>query len=330
MVVREFNMNENIIISLTSIPRRFDFLEKQGLPILIDTLIQSNSKILADGLNYKISEILISVDDNLNEDDFKKYFSLKNLISSDIKISIQKIDSRFKCIAKESGPIIKYGHNVSFITVDDDQIYNDSNKFYDLIKFHDKFLNDTISIEANPAITDGVSINILNTLVFKISALRSYSKFLSNFCLFPKGCFTDTKLLDVDYIVKENWNRHDELFCWAELTKKGVKNVTLNNTYSLAWDNFDSDFTSDKNGLRDYNSIHWNDWTSKINLLYKDIIKKINYETYEFIIEDKNAFGVNLLYRCGLINKMCYNKKIIFNTEMLNSKSYEKFCFRKI
>ena len=150
-------MNENIIISLTSIPRRFDFLEKQGLPILIDTLIQSNSKILADGLNYKISEILISVDDNLNEDDFKKYLSLKNLISSDIKISIQKIDSRFKCIAKESGPIIKYGHNVSFITVDDDQIYNDSNKFYDLIKFHDKFLNDTISIEANPAITDGVS-----------------------------------------------------------------------------------------------------------------------------------------------------------------------------
>src|SRR5574344_2151678 len=283
-------MNENIIISLTSIPRRFDFLEKQGLPILIDTLIQSNSKILADGLNYKISEILISVDDNLNEDDFKKYLSLKNLISSDIKISIQKIDSRFKCIAKESGPIIKYGHNVSFITVDDDQIYNDSNKFYDLIKFHDKFLNDTISIEANPAITDGVSINILNTLVFKISALRSYSKFLSNFCLFPKGCFTDTKLLDVDYIVKENWNRHDELFCWAELTKKG-----------------------DKNGLRKYNNIHWNDWTSKINLLDKDIIKKINYETYEFMIEDKNAFGVNLLYRCGLINKMCYNKKIIFN-----------------
>ena len=73
-------MNENIIISLTSIPRRFDFLEKQGLPILIDTLIQSNSKILADGLNYKISEILISVDDNLNEDDFKKYLSLKNLM----------------------------------------------------------------------------------------------------------------------------------------------------------------------------------------------------------------------------------------------------------
>lgn len=327
---------ENITISVATIPRRFDFFTKTMLPTLTKTLEEANRILRAKKEEFVFDKILVNVDDNISEEDYTNYKELERSFCEGFPgVEVQKNDSRYRCISKEAGPIIKYGYDTTFITVDDDQIYNDVDKFLDLIKFHKQFPNEVICVEANPVVLsktldNKIVLNILNTLVFKVAALKSYSKILSNFCLFTHNCFENTRLLDIEYIVKEEWNRHDELFCWCELTRKGVKNITINNTYSLAWDNFDTDFTGDEKGLRDYNSVHWNDWTVKVNSLYNDLLSKIKLENYEYIIEDKNAYAVGVMKQNGVMNTFAakYGKILTYNTDMLHSKSYEKYMFR--
>ena len=319
-----------INLSMTTIPRRFDFLTKECYPAIEKSVVKVRERIKTD-YNMEINDFVLTLDDNLTDEDYKKYDDWAAEQHS-LNIIIRKDNHEYRCINKEIGGAesCKMNSAVAFITLDDDQIYNDSNKFYDLCKYAFSFPDDVICIETNPVVVDNGQVNIICGLPPKIAALRCNSKILSNFCLFPANCFEGTRIADLDYIREHEWNRHDELFAWAELTRKGIRSVVLPNTYSLAWDNFDTDHTGDEQGLRDYNSVHWNDWTMKINQVYPDIARKLEYEVWEYIIEDTNAFAVGLLNQKGILNGIgaSYKKIISVNTQMLHSKSYEKFMFR--
>lgn len=325
---------KQIVISLTTIPRRFDFLKETMLPNLKSSIIEVQERLLYD-FDMNLGIIVITIDDNLSTEDKQKYKKFADEFNSNtpsLVLVIQESPSTYRCINKEVGGrdyCAKYDYD-AFITVDDDQIYNDSEKLYDLCKYHASFPNEVICIETNPVVATQDGINIICGLPPKVAALKSHSKILSNFCLFPAKCFEGTRLDDIEYIKAEEWNRHDELFVWAELTRKGVESIVLPNTYSLAWDNFDSDFTGDEKGLRDYNSEHWNDWTVKINKLYTEFKQLFNNETWTYIVEDKNAFAVAALRQQGYMNGMAahYGKILTYDTRMIRSDSYKKFMYR--
>lgn len=321
-----------IAISMTSIPRRFKFLTEECYPTIAASVADANVILLR--YHCCITDFVLTIDDNLTEDKRKAYLDwAKSVKNPSMNITIQEGKFQHRCINKEIG-----GWNFckkrekefsAFITVDDDQIYNDPEKFIDLVKYHKHFTNDVICIETNPVVLSPAGVQVVCGLPPKIAALRSYSKILSNFCLFPTHCFDGTRIDDDEYIAEHEWYRHDELFAWAELTAKGVKSIVLPNTYSLAWDNFNTDFTGDEKGLRDYNTIHWNDWNIKITELYPQFKQIFTLEPWEYIVEDRNAFAVAMLRQNGIMNGVAakMGKILSYNTEMIRSDSYKKFMF---
>lgn len=325
---------KKIAISMTTIPRRSDFLVNKCYPSIAASVIDANI-ILTRYFDSCITDFVLTIDDNLDEAERNAYRAWARTVSLPaMNITIQEGKSQYRCINKEIGGwnFCKKRENEfsAFITVDDDQIYNDPMKFVDLVKFHSSFLNDVVCVETNPVIVNQNGVQVLCTLPPKIAALRSYSKILSNFCLFPTHCFDGTRISDDEYIAEHEWYRHDELFAWAELTAKGIKSIVLPNTYSLAWDNFNTDFTGDEKGLRDYNSVHWNDWNGKITQLYPQFKQLLNNEEWEYLVQDENAFAVAMLRNNGILNGIAANfgKILTFNTKMIRSDSYRKFLYQ--
>ena len=323
-----------IAISMTTIPRRFDFLLNKCYPSIVASVTDANV-ILLKYYDSCITDFILTIDDNISEAERKAYLAwAKKETTPSMSITVQDGKSQYRCINKEIGGwnFCKKRENEfsAFITVDDDQIYNDFMKFVDLVKFHTSFPNDVVCIETNPVVVNQNGVQVICHLPPKIAALRSYSKILSNFCLFPTHCFDGTRIDDEEYIAEQEWYRHDELFAWAELTTKGVKSIVLPNTYSLARDNFNTDFTGDEKGLRDYNSVHWNDWNSKISQLYPQFKQMLSNEEWEYIVQDENAFAVAMLRKNGILNGIAANfgKILTFNTKMIRSDSYRKFLYQ--
>lgn len=321
-------------LSMTTIPRRFDFLTKTCFPSIAESVARIR-QVLDSEYGSRIEDFVLTLDDNIQPDDFSKYENWARTVNtnqqSGLRVTIRQDNHEYRCINKELGGIEFCRANglTAFITLDDDQVYNDHVKFLDLCRYSIAFPDDVVCVETNPVVASPAGIDIVCGLPPKIAALRSHSKILSNFCLFPANCFDGTRIADLDYIRKLEWNKHDELLAWAELTRKGVTSIVLPNTYSLAWDNFDGDYTGDDHGLRDYNTVHWNDWTAKINECYPEFKFVMDNEKWEYIVDDSNAYAVGLLRANGILNSIAaqLKKVVVINTDLLRSTSYRKFMF---
>ena len=317
---------KKIAISMTTIPRRMKFLAEICFPSIAKSVNVINNDIERD-FNARITDFVLTIDKNYTDEvkeSYKEWARTVNVPA--MNITIQEAENDW-CINKETGGL-KFCKERSkefsaFITVDDDIVFDDPKKFYDLVKYHSKFKDDVICVETNPVIKTQNGVSVVCGIPPKIAALRSYNKFLTNFCLFPIDCLDGTRIEDSDYIIKNEFYRHDELLVWAELTNKGVKSIVLPNTFSLA---LDHDIICDENGLYVYNSGHWNEWNAKINELYPNFKNLFEYEIWEYFIEDTNAYAIYLLSQSGVMNQLAekYGKILEYNKDIIVSDSYRK------
>jgi Glycosyltransferases, probably involved in cell wall biogenesis len=267
-----------LIASLTTIPRRFEFLK---------TAIKS---VVSQTAYDKVDLFYINVDDNLTEDDYARYESLKEM---DPKIRVKKCPAKWRSCNKLLW-VMKDHPDDAIICFDDDKNYprDTIRQNYEMWK---KFPECIIAQEINPVVRlerDGnIRIEYRNIADVKFNQLE-FGKYLSNGCLFPPHCFDDM-VWDYDKMMEVTDGNHDELWFWLCSTLRGVRSIGLDYTFSHS---LDSGVCLDvhESNLTNINvrSEIIKSYNDRINEKYGERLNNIvNKIPVEFHLNHSNIFG---------------------------------------
>lgn len=303
---------ENIVLSMATMPSR-----KGRLLENILSLVKGEQTY--DGF----SKFYINVSDDLEEEDYAFYDTLKNF---DKRIEIVKCDGKWRSCNKLL-PTLKSNPDDAVIVVDDD-IYYPKESLQRLVDEHEKNGDCIIAHEINPiALGDDGSVMYLNTFDVKLKQ-KEYGKYLTDCALFPPHVFDGTDVFNHDKMMELTDGLHDEIWFWVNSTLNKIKVIGLN--YILSFEGeIKSEWKEDEFRLCNVNSNcdiikSYND---RINKLYGkelyDIIS--NYEVqiyancdnvYQIIMQYDNIkylygdrFSINLdgltkMYKIMLINRL--------------------------
>lgn len=245
-----------VIVSLTTVPCR-----KDTLPLAINGILKQKY----------VKKICINVDDNLTEEDYKFYDSLKEL---DYRIEINKCEARWRSCNKLLPTVKKYPNEFIF-TTDDDMILKEG-CIEAAVEAYEKHPGCIICHESNPVyINDSGDLYFANGFDVRMGH-ESFSKYLSNACLFPPIPWEKSDVFDYDKMMKLTSGTHDELWFWEQSFLLGVKCVCLDWTYTFSIDN-ELQHKEDDYKLTDVNSdenkIEW--YNVQFNAEYKDKIQEV-------------------------------------------------------
>lgn len=267
-------------------PSRIKYMEKY-LPNILDATKKFK----------EITKICLIYDDDISEKDFNNIKKFENL---DSRIEIILNDKDLKVCNKECGIINKYGFDIPFITLDDDEYYNES-YISSLIEYHNKFNDKIICIDSNCLYkkADGyIETNSKYPPCRIVKATISKVRVFSICALYPKGFFRDSKFLDKNFIINNHFTTHDEMLVTCEALRKNVDIVTLNTSLSTASDTYDfyeesknecDERLNNKNCCTYTNSKY--DWNKIVTDLYGEYILYKELET-KIIVENENALSI--------------------------------------
>ena len=206
-----------IIVSITTIPKRLNYLDRV-LPILLNQTL-------------KYDKLVINLDNNLTSNEYEAY---EKLAERDPRIEVYKdCDPKWRSANKLLPTIQRYTDAV-VITMDDDLEYplTCCEELYNKWKDNKDCI---ICQEINPTIYRDGKLEYLNTLDIKLMQ-REFGKYLTHSCLFPPHVFDGTEVFDFDKMMKLTNGTHDELWFWEQTTLKGVQVIGLDYTMSYGID----------------------------------------------------------------------------------------------
>ena len=263
------------IVSMTTIPKRKERLT-DNLPSLLNQSFQFN-------------KLVINIDDNLSEEDYKWYESLKE---KDNRIEINKCESKWRSCNKLLPTIKKYPEDV-VITVDDD-IYYPVDTIKLLVETYENNKDCIITHEINP-----INFNQEMTYVTYENAYdamllqREWGKYFSNCCLFPPHVFDGSDLFDFDKMMECTNGTHDELWFWVQSTINGVQCIGLNYVRSFAPEML-KQYEEGEYQLTTFNNTaeKIEGYMKKINEMYGErLIKNITSKNVSFKITKDNIYA---------------------------------------
>lgn len=243
----EIEWHDTFVVSVTTYPARFETFKKS---------FKNTMELRGMEWAWKIAVVL---DDNLTDDDYSSYQEFLHGFK-DHRIELIKSEAKWGSANKLVPVYNRYGQDCQIVCFDDDKMYPTA-CLLQLIRAHREHCGlemyggekCVIAQEINPLVVGGDgSIGYFNDLDVKLGQFE-HGKYLSNACLFPKGCFGDGKLLnDYEKFMKVTNGKHDELWFWAVSTVNGVGAVGLDNTMGYC---MDGDVCMDCGGaLTDVNS----------------------------------------------------------------------------
>lgn len=295
-------MND-LIISLTTYPKRYDYLLK-----CLDS-------IFSQSFFDKVSKFYINIDDNLTEEDYQRYNELKKLND---KIEIQICPAKWKSANKLVWTYKKH-HDDVIVCFDDDKNYHFNileNLYNEWLKHKDCI----IAYEINPAVYINDKLIYLNTVDLKLHQ-KEYGKYLSNACLFCPNCFSDL-LFDYDIFYEISKAQHDELWFWLVSTLNGTKTVGLDWTYSFCLDDHVC-FEESENDLTNINckKSEIDGYNSRIDARFHSELKKIMDENpVEFFVDHSNV--VAFLGNMQWLNSLYSGFRLVFHFDKYLEKSW--------
>ena len=262
------------IISMTTLPCRRERLS-ENLPSIT-------------GQSYNFDKLVINIDDNLTEEDYLWYDSLKKI---DSRIEINKADYKWRSCNKLLPTLQKYPNDI-IITVDDDIYYPvDSIKY--LVEESEKNPDCVIAHEVNPIIVEnGKFKGYVNGIDVKLGH-KEFGKYLSNCCLFPPHIFNNTDLFNYDKMMECTEGNHDELWFWINSTINGVPVINLDYVLTFEYD-VKSRWTNGEYRLHDINiSQEKTDWyNKKVEEMYgKKLYKVLSKYHPVFKITKDNVYS---------------------------------------
>lgn len=270
-----FAKKEKVIVSMTTIPSRRE------------KLIDVNLKSLLNQ-SYNFDKLEINIDDNLTDEDYEFYESLKDL---DSRIEINICESKWRSCNKLLPTLIKYPNDI-IITVDDDLNYPKDTILKLIEKYKDN--QDCIITHATSPIImrDGKFKCVKNDSFDVRLEQKSFSKYLSCACLFPPRTFDGTDIFNYDKMYELTEGTHDELWFWVNSTLKGVKSICLNDIYEISGYHRIPDCSDDGYCLANINWEKWDWFDNKIIELYGDKLNDvITREKTVFKLNNENVFS---------------------------------------
>ena len=273
-------LNLNVVVSMTTIPSRKERLIT-NLPAILEQ-------------SYDFHKLVINVDDNLTEEDYKFYDSLKDM---DNRIMINKADAKWRSCNKLL-PTIKLFPESPIITVDDD-IYYPRNCFFYLVEQHLKTPQCVVAHEINPiSVDDNGYVNFYNNIDIKLRQIE-WGKYLSNCALFPPHTFDGTDLYDYDKMMYCTNGNHDELWFWVQSVLNGVQCVGLDYIRTFHFDN-KKPYEPDEYRLTTFNDTpeKVKAYMDKINEMYGEkMVEQFNNKPIVFILDKNNVQMFSVLFQ---------------------------------
>ena len=292
--------NNHYVISMTTIPSR-----KKRIKDNIESILGQSWQGF-----YKYC---INIDDNLSEEDYAFYESLKEL---DERIEINICDNKWRSCNKLLPTLKKYPDDV-IITVDDDICYGKDCLKY-LVEEHEKNPDCVIAHEINPIIVkDGKFESFVNVLDLKLGQ-KEFGKYLSNCCLFPPHIFDNTDLFDYDKMMYCTKGTHDELWFWLMSTINGYNVIGLNYVREFGCSTF-KDTYSDGYRLTDINNndLAVGDYCDRIKKMYGNKLNAIlGKEKIKFVITKDNIY--NLFYNFWIVRNF-YDENFVLDVSQLDT-----------
>lgn len=263
------------IVSMTTIPKRKERLT-DNLPSLLNQ-------------SFKYDKLVINIDDNLSEEDYKWYESLKE---KDNRIEINKCESRWRSCNKLLPTIKKYPEDV-VITIDDD-IYYPVDTIKLLVETYEKNKDCIITHEINPISFNRDMTYVSYENAYDVMLLqREWGKYFSNCCLFPPHVFDGSDLFDYDKMMECTNGTHDELWFWVQSTINGVQCIGLNYVRSFAPEML-KQYEEGEYQLTTFNNTaeKIEGYMKKINEMYGErLIKNITSKNVTFKITKDNIYA---------------------------------------
>ena len=262
------------------------------VPVRKERLSENIEAILNQ--SYKFSKLVINVDDDLGEDDYAWYLSLKD---KDKRIEINKCEKKWRSCNKLLPTLKKYPEDV-IITLDDD-IYYPKDTVKLLVDEYKKNKDCIIAHEVNPIVVlkKEKYVNFLNAYDIMLMQ-REWGKYFSNCCLFPPHTFDGSDLYDYDKMMECTNGTHDELWFWVNSTINGVMCIGLNYVKSFAtemlrpYDKGEyclTDFNNTKEKIKGY--------MDKINNMYGErLLSNILAKPTVFTVNKDNIYAFMLLF----------------------------------
>jgi len=275
---------QQVIVSMTTIPKRMKRLS-DNLPFILHQ-------------SYTYDKLVINVDDNLSQEDYEWYESLKNL---DGRIEINKGEAKWRSCNKLLPTLKNHPHDI-IITLDDDVAYP-KDTIMCLMEEHFKHPSCIIAHEVNPiTVNENGYVSYVNGYDVKLMQVE-WGKYLSNCALFPPYSFDDD-LFDFDKMMECTNGTHDELWFWIQSTIHGVQCVGLNYVRSFAAEMLE-EYKEDEYCLSRFNNTQEkiDEYMQKINKRYgKRLLEQIRKKPVVFTITKDNiyAFFFLLPYIKGL------------------------------
>lgn len=265
-------MDKKVIVSMTTIPvRKVRLIE--NLPSLL-------------GQSYYFDKLVINVDDNLSEDDYKFYHTLTEI---DSRIEINKSESKWRSCNKLLPTIKMYPEDI-IITVDDD-IYYPVHCVKYLVEQYMITPDCVIAHEVNPIeIDENGFITYKNMTDIKLKQVQ-WGKYLSNCCLFPPHIFDGSDVFDYDKMMSCTHGTHDELWFWVNSLLNGVQTVGLNYVLSFEAENI-RQWGENEYKLTDFNNTDKKiyEYMKTINEMYgKKMLENIKSKPTVFFLDKDNV-----------------------------------------
>ena len=281
-----------VIVSMTTIPKRKQRL-MDNLPALLNQ-------------TYRYDKLIINIDDNLSEEDYKWYDELKQL---DSRIEINKAEAKWRSCNKLLPTLKKYPHDI-IITLDDDVYYPKDSVRY-LVEEHMKHPQCVIAHEINPILVSEDYVTYLNGYDTKLMQVE-WGKYLSNCALFPPYTFDGTDLYDYDKMMDCTNGTHDELWFWVQSTLNGVQCVGLNYVRSFAPEMLQQ-YQEGEYCLSAFNNTESkiDEYMKKINKMYgKRLLEEIDKKPTVFTITKDNIYS--FFFLLPYIRGLYHNIKLSF------------------
>ena len=293
-----------IIISITTVPRRYKYFLSALRSISVQKYIS------------KVDKVIVNIDDNLSYDD-KDMYNEKELSSScgftDWMIELKERPAKWKSANKLIWTYKEHPDDI-IVCFDDDGIY-DSDCLSQLIDAYYENSGCIICQQTNPVVIDRSRnrVEYIDFIDVKLKQ-RGFSKYFSHACLFPPDCFSDI-LFDYDAFKYTTDCNHDELWFWLASTLKGTKVVCLDN---LGYFHFDYGEEICANETKDGLGIQYNGNSNNIKR-YNDNINEL-FGTALIDVLDRNGVVFNITkgnsyatyVSISFINQIYYGWNIIF------------------
>ena len=301
------NNKKLVILSMTTIPKRKDRLSDNISAILNQT--------------YKFDKLVINIDDNLSDEDYKWYENFKNI---DSRIEINKAEAKWRSCNKLLPTLKKYPNDI-IITIDDD-IYYPCDTIKELMEWHDKEPDCIITHEINPIYINEEKNYVGYHNAFDVMLMqKEWGKYFSNCCLFPPYIFNGTDLYDYDKMMKCTNGTHDELWFWVNSTINGVQCIGLNYVRSFSSEML-RQYEDGEYQLTTFNNSHEKieSYMKKINEMYGErLLKNIFSKKVEFKITKDNIYS--FIYLWPIIREMYWYNTSIVTINLTKNWEYKLF-----